>query len=149
MKFGNQVGFLVVSKMGAGPAMPTREQLNNVFGEEEEDDGRYDGLEDHCFFGLIRHAEKANLHDKDNPRWIIKYDPPTSRRGDRQAEFTAQYLYDYFEKHNMKFDKFVIQSSPFMRCIKTANETAVKFGVTEIEINYMVSEHLYPRDYPD
>jgi hypothetical protein len=72
--------------MGAGPAMPTRNELEKTFGAEDEsilDPNRYENLQDHCFVGVVRHAEKANLHDKDNPRWKIKYDPPLSRRGDQ------------------------------------------------------------------
>ena len=149
LAFANQVAFLTVSKMGAGPAMPTREELGKVFGNEDSNDGRYDGLENHSFFGMVRHAEKANLHDQDNPRWIVDKDPPCSRRGDRQAAFTGKYLKEYFEKHNMKFDKIVIESSPFMRCVQTANQAALALGVDEVEINYLIAEHLYPRDFPD
>ena len=61
LEFANQVAFLTVSQMGAGPAMPTRKELENTFGVV--DDGRYDNLQDHSFVGVIRHAEKANLHD--------------------------------------------------------------------------------------
>lgn len=112
-------------------------------------DDRYQNLHDHCFIGVIRHAEKANLHEVNNPRWIVDKDPPLSTRGDKQAAFTGQYLKNYFQQHNMKFDKIVIESSPFIRCIQTANETAVALGVDEVTINYVMSEHLYPRDYPD
>lgn len=54
-------------------------------------------LEGHCFIGMIRHAEKANLHEVNNPRWVVDKDPPLSTRGDRQATFTGKYLKDYFE----------------------------------------------------
>lgn len=148
LKFANQAAFLAASKMGAGPAMPTRGELGKVFGDAEVDE-RYDSLQDHCFYGMLRHAEKANLHDKDNPRWVVEKDPPCSRRGERQAVFTGEYLKDYFEKHNMKFDKIVIETSPFMRCIQTANGVAVALGADEVEINYLIAEYLYPRDFPD
>lgn len=94
LEFANQVAFLTVSQMGAGPAMPTRNKLEQTFGSDDDtdNDGRYDNLQDHSFIGVIRHAEKANLHDKDNPRWKVKMDPPLSRRGDRQAAFTGMYL---------------------------------------------------------
>ena len=31
LEFACQVGFLTVSKMGAGPSMPTRDELSEVF----------------------------------------------------------------------------------------------------------------------
>lgn len=89
------------------------------------------------------------MHEVNNPRWVVDKDPPLSTRGDRQAAFTGQYLKSYFEKRNMKFDKIVIESSPFLRCLQTANEAAVALGVEEVTINYVMSEHLYPRDYPN
>lgn len=36
LEFANQVAFLTVSKMGAGPAMPTRDELEKVFGGESD-----------------------------------------------------------------------------------------------------------------
>lgn len=145
------MAFLTVSKMGAGPAMPTRTELEETFGPDDQlsSDEKFLNLQDHCFVGVLRHAEKANLHDKDNPRWKVDVDPPLSRRGDRQAAFTGKYLKEYFEKHNMKFDKIVIESSPFLRCIQTASEVAVALGVDEVSINYLFAEHLHPRDFPD
>lgn len=99
---------------------------------------------------MIRHAEKANLHDKENPRWVVDKDPPLSRRGERQAAFTGQFLKDYFDnKLGVTFDKIVIETSPFMRCVQTANEIALALGVKEVEINYLVAEHLYKRDFAE
>lgn len=90
------------------------DKVNDTLIQEND---KYSELQDHCFIGVIRHAEKANLHEVNNPRWVVDKDPPLSTRGDRQATFTGQYLKEYFQKHNMKFDKIVIESSPFLRCL--------------------------------
>lgn len=54
---------------------------------------------------------------------------------------------EYFEKLGVTFDKIVIETSPFMRCVQTANEIALALGVKEVEINYLFAEHLAERDY--
>ena len=43
----------------------------------------------------------------------------------------------------MTFDKIVIETSPFMRCIQTASQIADVLNVNEVELNFMASEHLY------
>lgn len=54
---------------------------------------------------------------------------------------------EYFEKLGVTFDKIVIETSPFMRCVQTASEIALALGVKEVEINYLVAEHLSERDF--
>jgi phosphohistidine phosphatase SixA len=48
----------------------------------------------------------------------------------------------------MKFDKIIIECSPFMRTMQTASSIAEALGVEEVEINYLSTEHLYT-DFPD
>jgi broad specificity phosphatase PhoE len=49
----------------------------------------------------------------------------------------------------MKFDKIIIESSPFVRCIQTAAKIADGLGVEEVRINYLACEHLYSRDFKE
>lgn len=49
----------------------------------------------------------------------------------------------------MKFDKIIIESSPFVRCIQTAAKIADGLGVEEVRINYLACEHLYARDFSE
>lgn len=50
----------------------------------------------------------------------------------------------------MKFDKIVMQSSPFLRCIQTASQIAQELQiVTEIEIDYLYCEHLTKSNFPE
>jgi broad specificity phosphatase PhoE len=53
------------------------------------------------------------------------------------------------DQMHLGFDHFVIETSPFIRCIQTANKIAEKLGVTKIKINYMASEFLHEQLYPD
>lgn len=78
--------------------MPLREDLENFF-EKEEDTfiQKHEGIEDHCFFGVIRHAERADraLYEK-NDRWAYRVDPPLSSEGNIQAIFAGQFLKEFF-----------------------------------------------------
>lgn len=47
------------------------------------------------------------------------------------------------------FDYFVVETSPFARCIQTAAKIAAKLGVKKIKINYMASEFLNGDMYPE
>ena len=61
----------------------------------------------------------------------------------------GEVLKDFFEQNNMKFDKVVLECSPFLRCIQTANEIANIIGnVAQVEINYLYCEHLKESDFP-
>jgi hypothetical protein len=77
LKFACKVAFLTVSKMGAGPSMPTRQEIAEVF-EKKEDapicpvnptdhedvlpgaDMVPQDLEGHHYMALIRHGERAD-----------------------------------------------------------------------------------------
>lgn len=49
----------------------------------------------------------------------------------------------------MTFDKVIIETSPYMRCIQSAAALADGLNIPEIEINFMIGEHLYARDYAE
>lgn len=49
----------------------------------------------------------------------------------------------------MKFDKIIIETSPFIRCVQSASNIASVLGVPEVEINFMIGEHLYARDFAE
>ena len=49
----------------------------------------------------------------------------------------------------MSFDKVIIETSPFMRCIQTATAVAEGLNVPEVEINFMLGEHLDIRNYAE
>lgn len=70
-----------------------------------------------------------------------------SELGEQQAAFAGTYFREYFEKNQLQFDKIVIDCSPFMRCIQTANGIAEGLGVKEININHLYVEHFRPMDY--
>ncbi len=48
----------------------------------------------------------------------------------------------YFDKNHYKFDKVIVECSPFLRCIMTAGQIAKGLGVEEVTINYRASEIL-------
>lgn len=50
---------------------------------------------------------------------------------------------------HLGFDYYVIETSPFLRCIQTAAKIAEKIGVKRVRINYMASEFLNGKMYPE
>lgn len=49
----------------------------------------------------------------------------------------------------MKFDKIIIETSPFIRCVQTAAWIAAGLNVDEVELNLAASEHMSTHDFPD
>mmetsp|Transcript_13565 Transcript_13565/g.23084 ORF Transcript_13565/g.23084 Transcript_13565/m.23084 type:complete len:107 (+) Transcript_13565:2-322(+) len=100
LKFACQVAFLTVSKMGAGPSMPTMDELEAVFGPENIGEGsaapvtKPKPLEDHHYFALIRHGERKDRSDEKDEPFPNKYDPPLSRQGMKEARQAGVYLMD-------------------------------------------------------
>ena len=82
-----------------------------------------------CF--MIRHTERA---DKTviPETFRTKEDPPLSSLGIKQSHITGQYLKKWFEMNEMEFDKIIIESSPFIRTLQTANSIASELGVKQI-----------------
>lgn len=48
----------------------------------------------------------------------------------------------------MKFDKIIIECSPFMRTMQSSAGIAKALGVKEIHLNYMACEHLFEPYFP-
>ena len=42
----------------------------------------------------------------------------------------------------MNFDKIIIESSPFLRCMQTASRIAEQLRVKKVEVNWLITEHL-------
>lgn len=96
------------------------------------------------FGAVIRHGERADQvneqHDVSN-----KVDPPLTEKGLDQAQQAGESLKVWFEENDMKFDKVIISSSPFIRCMMTASQIAKALGVTRVEICAYASEANHPR----
>ena len=65
-------------------------------------------------------------------------DPPLTPLGLQQAHETGIYLKTFLESNG--YTKIIIQSSPYLRCLQTAKESAKILGIPTIEVNYMLSE---------
>lgn len=63
---------------------------------------------------LIRHGERADSVTSEHFKVVCEYDPPLSSLGELQCVLTGKYLKS-FEK------EIIIVSSPFLRCLQTAN----------------------------
>ena len=109
------------------------------------------------FCALVRHGERADLKQDYAQSIQNHWDPPLTKLGLSQAERTGEFFAafcpssDSSEAFNttstedglhLGFDRFIIETSPSIRCIQTANKIAEKLGVTKIKINYMASEFL-------
>ena len=97
----------------------------------------------------MRHCQRADTHKGVFDNWLVKTDPPLTPEGEKQAKILAKYYTDYWKANNMTFDKVIIETSPFMRCIQSASALADGLNVPEIEINFMAGEHLYARDFAE
>ena len=56
-----------------------------------------------------------------------------------QSAVTGEFLIDAFDHRKLKFDKIIIECSPYLRCMMTAGQIAEKLEVSEIHINYKAS----------
>mgnify|MGYP002634309215 CR=1 FL=1 len=55
---------------------------------------------------------------------------------------TAAHLKNYFALNGMTFDRFIIETSPFLRTMMTASKIATEFGISEVIVNYQICETL-------
>lgn len=93
-----------------------------------------------CFGAIIRHGERADhVANCPSPNGS---DPPLTPDGFNQATLTGQFLCQYFQKNNMKFDKVIIETSPFIRTMMTAGQIAKAGLVKDVTVNYQASELL-------
>ena len=100
------------------------------------------------FAAVIRHGERGDrVEGFEYPQH--KFDAPLTPTGMTQGKATGQYLNEYFKKNKFKFDKIIVESSPFLRCMMTAGQIAPEIGTKSVTINYQASEQQveqYSRD---
>lgn len=81
---------------------------------------------------FIRHGERADNCPKERYDVINHYDPHLTVVGREQSKKTGASLRKLLKLK--KLTKVIILSSPFLRCLQTAQEIANELGSTEIHI---------------
>ena len=96
------------------------------------------------FYAIVRHGERGNAV----PGFVFKnqFDPPLTPLGIEQATATGKFLKEFFDSKGWCFDKIIIESSPFLRSMQTAAWVAHELDVSEILINYQISENITTTD---
>ncbi|CDW74263.1 UNKNOWN [Stylonychia lemnae] len=89
---------------------------------------------------FIRHGQRADLHPEKEVEYDIPYDPPLTDTGFQQAKETGEHLKEYIR--NNKFDKIILEVSPFLRTIQTATEIAKALELNDMKLNYHYREWL-------
>ena len=89
---------------------------------------------------MIRHGERGD--SVPGFRYKNKVDPPLTPLGVQQAHDTGIFLKKFITEKGFKFDKIIVCSSPFLRCMMTAAQIANQLGVDNVQINYTASECL-------
>ena len=64
---------------------------------------------------------------------------PSALRLPNQSRATGKFLKKWFSENGYKFDKVIIESSPFLRCMISAAEIGKAFDCKDITINYRAS----------
>ena len=72
----------------------------------------------HHFVAVIRHGERMDMVE--NMPFKNKCDPPLSPLGVEQAAVTGRFLKKYFSDNGFHFDKIIVETSPFIRCMMTS-----------------------------
>ena len=72
----------------------------------------------------------------------VKADVPLTQQGKSQSIATAQFLIEYLREKGYQFDTIEIECSPFMKCMQSAAWIASTFGVSEVTINWTLTQHL-------
>jgi broad specificity phosphatase PhoE len=67
---------------------------------------------------MIRHGERRDYVGQEYSSH--KKDPPLSQRGIEMASETGKYIKRQFDEGDIKFEKVIIECSPFLRCMMTA-----------------------------
>ena len=90
-----------------------------------------------CFGAVIRHGERVDHIPNYNPKDIPNQDDPSlTDFGFEQAKLTGKYLREYFNEQGLKFDKVIIETSPFIRTMQTASQIAKELNVPSITLNW-------------
>ena len=116
---------------------------HNMF-QNTDDDGSFEVKTTPSFYAIVRHGERGNAV----PGFVFKnkFDPPLTPLGIEQATATGKYLKEFFEQKGWSFDNIIIESSPFLRSMQTAAWVAHELDITDIVINYQISENITTTD---
>lgn len=73
---------------------------------------------------IIRHGERADSGSNEDQKSIKNVDDPhLTQIGVEQAQKTGQFIYEYLLQNNLLSKKKIkVISSPFLRCVMTAQE---------------------------
>ena len=100
------------------------------------------------FSGIIRYGQpNFEITKKPDHEGHSKYDPPLGKKGVTQARATGKFLEQYFKDNFQKFDKFIVETSPFLRCMMTSNHITKILGGFSVTINYRSSDALLKEVY--
>ncbi|CDW81880.1 UNKNOWN [Stylonychia lemnae] len=94
---------------------------------------------------LIRHGERADQVENNNKLIEFDHDTPLTDNGFIQAQKTGLYLRSIIAKEqeeNRPFDQIIIESSPFLRCLQTAQGIASQIDICDIKVNLGYREWL-------
>ena len=75
------------------------------------------------------------------------HDPPLTKLGVAQAHVCGKRLRNTLE--NKAYDRIVIETSPFLRCLETAAAIAKELDISKIRVNYRYSEWLKEKFFPN
>jgi len=97
---------------------------------------------------VVRHGERAdNAGPEEQKKIEIPFDPHLTELGKIQAKLAGEYIRNRVEKasesNNIKADhvKYLIVSSPFLRCLQTAYNISLAFNPNQIEGNQIYAEN--------
>lgn len=90
---------------------------------------------------IVRHGERADRHPSART-YQVTFDPCLTEKGVQQSERTAEYL----ESLIGQATSVHIVSSPFLRCIETAEKLAVRVSLP-VHIEEGFGEYMYEEDF--
>lgn len=107
-------------------------------------------------FVLIRHGERSDVIHGEKEKVKNMADAPLTLNGRSEARKTGEFLLDLFQKKYPEIKHFIVVSSPFLRCVETADEISAclqrRFPIEQIYCEESVGEwyasHIYgPEDF--
>lgn len=96
---------------------------------------------------LIRHGDRSDNYDWKalNIRVEKIKDPPLTPLGITQSIETGIFLQEYLNQKEISHVQII--SSPYLRSMQTASESARIFGIDHISIDFLASERQCPKFY--
>ena len=95
---------------------------------------------------IVRHGERADRAPETRSEYKNHADAPLTMRGHDQATESGFYLQEEIRRvvqcEGCSFEEVNIKSSPFARCISSANQIASVLGIKKIDIDYSYGEWL-------